>query len=145
MALEASKEYFSKVTGIVDRVRNYSASNTGDRAQWNARLANRIDELPTLNVDSDLVDFGVRVSKGLRGNVVAMQQANIQAQAQANSQVAESAAMSEVQKQQALSPTQIQVAQAKNQFEIEKMEYEARLKQQLMELEFQYNICLSTL
>ena len=77
MALEASKEYFSKVTGIVDRVRNYSASNTGDRAQWNARLANRIDELPTLNVDSDLVDFGVRVSKGLRGNVVAMQQANI--------------------------------------------------------------------
>ena len=77
IAIEASKEYFSKVTGIIDRVRNYSASNTGDRAQWNARLANRIDELPTLNVDSDLVDFGVRVSKGLRGNVVAMQQANI--------------------------------------------------------------------
>jgi hypothetical protein len=77
VALDASKEYFTKVTGIVDRVRNYSASNTGDRAQWNARLANRIDELPTLNVDSDLVDFGIRVSKGLRGNVVAMQQANI--------------------------------------------------------------------
>lgn len=75
----------------------------------------------------------------------AMQQANIQAQAQANSQVAESAAMSEVQKQQALSQTQIQVAQAKNQFEIEKMEYEARLKQQLMELDFQYNMQLAQL
>jgi hypothetical protein len=73
----------------------------------------------------------------------AMQQANIQAQAQANAQTAEAAAMSEVQKQQALSQTQIQVAQAKNQFEIEKMEREARLKQQLMELEFQYNMQLA--
>jgi hypothetical protein len=77
--LAASKNYFNKVTDIIDRVRSYSAHGTGDRAQWNARLANRIDELPTLNVDSDLIDFGVRVSSGLRGNVVAMQKANITA------------------------------------------------------------------
>jgi hypothetical protein len=77
--LNASKDYFNKVTDIIDRVRSYSAHGTGDRAQWNARLANRIDELPTLNVDSDLIDFGVRVSSGLRGNVVAMQKANITA------------------------------------------------------------------
>jgi len=73
----------------------------------------------------------------------ANQQANIQAQAQANSQTAESAAMSEVQKQQALSQTQIQVAQAKNQFDIEKMEHEARLKQSLMQIEFEYNMQLA--
>ena len=73
----------------------------------------------------------------------ANQQANIQAQAQANAQVAESAAMSEVQKQQAISETQIQVERAKNQFAIEKMEQEARLKQQLMQLEFQYNMQLA--
>jgi hypothetical protein len=73
----------------------------------------------------------------------ANQQANIQAQAQANAQVAESAAMSEVQKQQAVSETQIQVERAKNQFAIEKMEQEARLKQQLMQLEFQYNMQLA--
>lgn len=77
--LAASKNYFNKVTDIIDRVRSYSAHGTGDRAQWNARLANRIDELPTLNVDSDLIDFAVRVSSGLRGNVVAMQKANITA------------------------------------------------------------------
>jgi len=73
----------------------------------------------------------------------ANQQANIQAQAQANAQVAESAAMSEVQKQQAIAETQIQIEQAKNQFAIEKMEQEARLKQQLMQLEFQYNMQLA--
>jgi hypothetical protein len=73
----------------------------------------------------------------------ANQQANIQAQAQANAQVAESAAMSEVQKQQAISETQIQIERAKNQFAIEKMEQEARLKQQLMQLEFQYNMQLT--
>ncbi|MCU0721027.1 MAG: hypothetical protein MUC83_15055 [Pirellula sp.] len=77
--LTASKNYFKKVTDVIDRVRNYSAHGTGDRAQWNARLANRIDELPTLNVDSDLIDFGARVSSGLRGNVVAMQTANVTA------------------------------------------------------------------
>lgn len=79
IGLNASKNYFNKVNDIIDRVRDYSAHGTGDRAQWNARLANRIDELPTLNVDSDLIDFGVRVSSGLRGNVVAMQKANITA------------------------------------------------------------------
>lgn len=79
MVLRASKDYFDKVVGIVDRIRSYSAHGTGDRAQWNARLANRIDELPTLNVDSDLIDFGARISSGLRGNVVAMQTANITA------------------------------------------------------------------
>jgi hypothetical protein len=73
----------------------------------------------------------------------AIQQANIQAQAQANAQVAESAALSEVQKQQALAETQIQVAQAKNQFEIQKMEFEAQLKKQLMMEEFQYQMQLA--
>ena len=51
--------------------------------------------------------------------------------------------MSEVQKQQAIAETQIQIEQAKNQFAIEKMEQEARLKQQLMQLEFQYNMQLA--
>jgi hypothetical protein len=73
----------------------------------------------------------------------AVQQANIQAQAQANAQVAESAALSEVQKQQALAETQIQIAQAKNQFEIQKMEFEAQLKKQLMMEEFQYQMQLA--
>tara|TARA_R110002060_G_scaffold7762_1_gene11657 strand:- start:78 stop:1640 length:1563 start_codon:yes stop_codon:yes gene_type:complete len=73
----------------------------------------------------------------------AAQQANIQAQAQANAQASEAAAMAEVQKQQALSQTKIQVEQSKSQFEIQKMQQEAEIKKQLMEVEFQYNMQLA--
>jgi len=73
----------------------------------------------------------------------AAQQANIQAQAQANAQASEAAAMAEVQKQQALSQTKIQVEQSKSQFDIQKMQQEAEIKKQLMEVEFQYNMQLA--
>lgn len=72
-----SKVYFDKVSGVIKRVRDYSASNTGDRAQLNGRMANRIDAIPTLNADPDLVAYGAAVAKGLRGNMVALQTANI--------------------------------------------------------------------
>jgi hypothetical protein len=75
--IEASKAYFAKTSSIIKRVRDYSAGNTGERAQWNARMANRIDELPTLNVDPELIEFGANVSQGLRGNAVTLQQTNI--------------------------------------------------------------------
>ena len=72
-----NKNYFAKSTDIISRVRDYSAQNTGARAQWNGVMARRLDDLPTLNVDPELVDFSVRVAQGLRGNMVAMQQTNI--------------------------------------------------------------------
>jgi hypothetical protein len=80
---ENSREYFKKVWAIVRRVRDYSASNTGERAQWNGNMANRIDEIPTLNVDSELVQFGAEVGKALRNNMVSMQLTNIATGAQA--------------------------------------------------------------
>lgn len=76
-AASICKIYFDKVSGVVKRVRDYSASNTGDRAQLNGRMANRIDAIPTLNVDQELVNYGAAVAKGLRGNMVALQTANI--------------------------------------------------------------------
>jgi len=75
--LEATKNYFAKSTNLINRVQDYSAKNTGERAQWNGHMARRIDELPTLNVDPDLVNFGVKVAEGLRGNMVALQETNI--------------------------------------------------------------------
>jgi len=72
-----------------------------------------------------------------------VQQRNIQAQAAANAQTAEKAAMAELQKQEALAQTQIQIEQAKSQFSIQKMQQEAEIKKQLMEQEFQYNIQLA--
>jgi hypothetical protein len=71
------------------------------------------------------------------------QQANIQAQAQANAEAAERAAMAEVQKQQILTESTLQIEQGKSQFAIQKLQQEAELKKQLMELEFQFNMQLT--
>ena len=65
--------------------------------------------------------------------------ANIQAQAQANAQASEAAAMSEVQKQQAVLDTKLKFEKGKSSFEIERMRVEAQIKRELMELEFMYN------
>ena len=71
------------------------------------------------------------------------QQANIQAQAQANAKAAEQAALAESQKQQVITEQKIQLEKAKSDFEINKFEREAQVKQQLMELEFNYNMQLA--
>ena len=70
-------------------------------------------------------------------------QANIQAQANANAEAAERAAMAEVQKNEAMTQSKLQLEQGKSQFEITKLEQEALIKKELMELEFQYNIKLT--
>ena len=72
----------------------------------------------------------------------AIQQQNIQAQAQANAQAQQVAAQAEVQKQQILAQTEMQVEQAKSQLETQKMSQEAEIKKQLMEFEFQLNMQL---
>ena len=71
------------------------------------------------------------------------QQANIQAQAQSNAQLAEQTAMAEANKQQILTEQKMQLEKAKSDFEVQKMEREAQIKQQLMELEFNYNMQLT--
>ncbi len=80
---ENTKEYFKKVINIAHRVRDYSASNTGERAQWNGNMASRIDEFPTLNIDPEMVEFGAEVAKSLRNNMMSMQLTNIAVGAQA--------------------------------------------------------------
>lgn len=63
----ASKQYYTTVSDIIDnvgkKVRNSSSMTQG--AAWVARDARRIDRLPTLNVDPDLVKWGIDVSGGL--------------------------------------------------------------------------------
>ena len=72
-----------------------------------------------------------------------MNQANIQAQANANAEASERAAMAEVQKNEAMTQSKLQLEQGKSNFEIAKLEQEAIIKKELMELEFQYNIKLT--
>jgi hypothetical protein len=71
------------------------------------------------------------------------QLANIQAQAQANSETAERAALAEMQKQQALAQTQLQIEQGISQFKIQQLQQEAEIKKQLMAEEFNYKMQLA--
>jgi hypothetical protein len=79
----ASKEYFDKVNAYIERVRKYEAQSTGYRAKWDAQQANRIDEIPTLNVDPLAIDYGGNVAGMLRGNASAIQAGNVSAGQQA--------------------------------------------------------------
>jgi len=69
-------------------------------------------------------------------------QENMRVQADANAQAAERAAAAEMQKQQALAETQLQIEQGKSQFAINKMQQEAEVKRQLLEMQFQYDMQL---
>jgi len=72
----------------------------------------------------------------------ALQERNIQLQAQANQQSAQAAAQTEMQKQQAVTSAQAQLEQIKAQLESQKMMQEVEHKKELMNLEFQMNMQL---
>ncbi|MEM6691813.1 MAG: hypothetical protein AAF664_20460 [Planctomycetota bacterium] len=74
-----TKHYFDQVNGIVEKTRDHRSQTTGALAHWNDRRAREIDELGTLNVDPDMVQYGVNVAELLRGNALAVTQGNIQA------------------------------------------------------------------
>ena len=67
------------------------------------------------------------------------QQQMVQAQAQANAEAAEKAAMAEVQKNQAMAETTMQIEQGKGQIIIQKIQTEAEIEKQLMEIKFGYD------
>jgi len=70
----------------------------------------------------------------------AIQQQNIQMQTQSNTQAAQAAAQIETQKEQALVQSKMQLEQFKAQLDAGKLNQEAELKKQLMELEFNYSM-----
>jgi hypothetical protein len=74
-----SKTYFGKVNAYIERVRKYSAQTTGYRAKWNDQQARHIDELGTLNVDPQVIDYGSNVSNLLRNNALTIRSGNIAA------------------------------------------------------------------
>jgi hypothetical protein len=69
-----------------------------------------------------------------------MQEANIKAQAEANAEQSERAALAETQKQQALVESQLQLEQGKSKYEIQRMQIELQIKQQLAEQQFRYDM-----
>lgn len=75
----ASKEYFDKVNAFIERVRKYEAQSSGYRAKWNDQQARRIDELGTLNVDPQVIEYGANVASVLRGNATSIRLGNVAA------------------------------------------------------------------
>jgi hypothetical protein len=72
----------------------------------------------------------------------AVQQQNMQMQAEANQQATMTAAQAEMQKQEQTAQTEINLEQNKAELKANQLILEADLKKELMELEFQYNIQL---
>jgi hypothetical protein len=73
-AAAASLQYFKAMTSILDDVREESkdAKTFGQNALWFDKWARRIDKLPSLNVDPELLTFGRETAGGLRTMAAAM-------------------------------------------------------------------------
>ena len=99
-----------------------------------------IREIKNLKLANQLLKFK---RKKKQEAAEAQQIANIQAQAQANAQASEAAALAEVQKQQALTQEKVSIEQAKSQFEIQRLQTEAQIKRELMAEEFNYQMQLA--
>ena len=104
-------------------------------------LADAIDvrEIKNIKLANQLLK--IRRKKKL-DNDQAIQQQNIQAQAQANQQSAQAAAQAEIQKNQALNAGKTELEQLKAQLGSQKMMQEVQHKKELMQLEFEMNMQL---
>lgn len=62
----SSQQYFKMVGGLVDDLQGKKKQTMGQVGIWCGRYARKIDELPMLNVDERLLDYGAFVSDALR-------------------------------------------------------------------------------
>ncbi|QDT30782.1 hypothetical protein [Thalassoglobus polymorphus] len=80
--VKASQKYFRSVSTLLDDLHLEFKTNRDARKNFAAtymqRYAKRIDKLPILNVDVELVDYGLSVSETLRSTSVTQGQANIE-------------------------------------------------------------------
>jgi len=87
---QASKNYYSAVDRVLQECRNTRGLSVGERGVFNDRLSRKIDRLPLLNVDKDLLDYGANVAQLLRGAAVAIRSANVAAGGQKATQASSS-------------------------------------------------------
>ena len=104
-------------------------------------LADAIDIREIKNIKLANQMLKIRRAKKL-SNDQAMQQQNMQQQAQLNQQSAQAAAQADIQKNQAITQNQVQLEQTKADLDSKKMLQEVEMKKELMALEFQYSMQL---
>lgn len=76
---KASKRYFDGTQRILGECRNTKGLSVAERGVFNDKLSRKIDDLPLLNVDTDLLDFGATIAQLLRGAGVTIRSANVAA------------------------------------------------------------------
>jgi hypothetical protein len=75
----ASRKYFGSTQRILQECRDTKGLSAGERGVFNDRLSRKIDQLPLLNVDKDLLDYGANVAQLLRGAGLAIRSASVAA------------------------------------------------------------------
>lgn len=63
----ASKSYFNAVQSLIEDLKATKTRSLSERSFWYKQFADKIDALPMLNVDNDLLTFGAAVSSTFRG------------------------------------------------------------------------------
>jgi hypothetical protein len=88
---KASKRYFGNVQKLLKESRNTKGLSPAERGVYSDKLSRKIDDLPMLNVDPDLLNYGANVAELIRGAGLAIRSANVaaggQRATQANSSV----------------------------------------------------------
>src|SRR5262245_4239178 len=81
--ISASQRYFKSINSILDDIRETSknAKTFGESALWFDKWARRIDRLPLLNVDPELLQFGRDTATGLRNMATSIRGIPIQSAA----------------------------------------------------------------
>jgi len=76
---QASLTYFKSVSVLIDDLRKYLRTNRDNHSVYSDRYARKIDRLPILNVDDDLLAWGSNVAETLRGVALAKRAAGTRA------------------------------------------------------------------
>jgi hypothetical protein len=79
LVAKASQKYFKEVQVLVDDLHSTLNKTRDNHAVWMERYGRKIDRLPILNVDSDLLGWGASVASTFREMGVAERGANIRA------------------------------------------------------------------
>lgn len=77
-----SKRYFTSVTRVVEEARNLKGVTVAEHGVWNEKLSRKIDQIPMLGVDPELLDYGTAVAQLLRGAGMTIKKANMEASTQ---------------------------------------------------------------
>jgi len=73
----ASQQYFQSVQALIDDLRSTLEGTRDNHAVWMERYGRKVDRLPILNVDEELLDWGAMVGETFRAMGLAQRDAGI--------------------------------------------------------------------